>query len=310
MEFKTASYRSGLMGLAVAAGLVAGAIGLASQLFSNGEIGLRQPLPLLAFGLGAALLLDLVALAVLLYRSIAALSLRYRLDRNGLVITWGASRRVVPMERIQAMTPGSQIGGEKDPASRHPTFWGETLAGLRAGGVRLADGRPAHLRTTTSLARSVVVLTPDCAYVVSPRDPVAFIEAWRVRRPLGPTQHWREEEQQARFLSLPLWRDGLAWGLIGISLLANLALHGYLAFAYERLPAILPFHFDALGRADRLGSRVEILRLPQVALLMLAMDLVLGFAVYRRERVAAYLIWSGGLTLQLLVWGAVLTISG
>jgi len=309
VEFKTSSYRSGLIGLAVAGGLGAGAVGLASVLFSQGEIGLHRPLSPLAFGWGAALLLDLVALFLLLYRSIAALSLRYRLDRNGLVITWGASRLVVPMEHIQAIVPGSQISSEGGPATRPRAWWEEIWTGLRAGRTRLAGDRLAHLRTTASLVRSIVVLTPDRAYVVSPHDPVAFIEAWHARRPLGPTQHWHEEEQLARLLSLPIWQDSLAWSLTGFGLLANLTLHGYLALVYDRLPVILPFHFDALGWADRLNSRVEILRLPQVALLMLAMDLALGFAIYRRERVAAYLVWSGGLVLQLLVWGAVLTIS-
>jgi hypothetical protein len=42
----------------------------------------------------------------------------------------------------------------------------------------------------------------------------------------------------------------------------------------------------------------------------LALDLGVGLAVYRRQRIAAYLVWSGGLVLQLLVWGAVFTIVG
>jgi hypothetical protein len=181
---------------------------------------------------------------------------------------------------------------------------------LRAGRARLPDNRPARVFTTASLAQSTLVLTPDCAYVLSPRDPSAFIEAWRVRRPLGPTQSWREEERRARFLELPLWRDRMAWTLIGLSLLANLALQGYLTSIFDRLPAMLSFHFDLLGQADRIANRSEILRLPQVALLMLALDLTLGFIVYRRQHIAAYLVWGGGLVLQWLVWGAVLTIAG
>ncbi len=73
---------------------------------------------------------------------------------------------------------------------------------------------------------------------------------------------------------------------------------------------MLSFHFDALGQADRIASRIQILRLPQIALLVLVLDLGLGFALYRRWRVAAYLIWGGGLALQLFVWGAVFTIIG
>jgi hypothetical protein len=73
---------------------------------------------------------------------------------------------------------------------------------------------------------------------------------------------------------------------------------------------MLSFHFDALGQADRIAGRIQILRLPQVALLMLVLNLGLGIILYRRQRIAAYLIWGGGLILQLLVWGAVLTIIG
>ena len=47
-----------------------------------------------------------------------------------------------------------------------------------------------------------------------------------------------------------------------------------------------------------------------MALLMLMLDLVLGFAIYRHERVAAYLVWGGGLALQLLAWGALYTVAG
>ncbi len=306
MEFKASSSRSGLIGLVVAGGLVAGAIGLGSALVSEGG----RPFSPLTFGLGVALLLDLGAMTLLLYWSVAALRLRYRLDRNGLVVYWGASRLVVPMERIQAVVPGSQVGSTKEPSSGYRAFRGVAWAGLRVGRAQLPDDTPARLHTTAPLSRSVVVLTPDCAYVVSPSDPALFVEAWRVRRPLGPTQHWHEEEQWTWPLNLPVWRDRLAWALIGLGLLTNLALHGYLAFVYDRLPAALPFHFDVLGHADRIASRAEILRLPQVALLMLMADLVLGFVVYRRERVAAYLVWGGGLVLQLLVGGAVLTITG
>jgi hypothetical protein len=310
VEFKASSSRNVCSGLAILVGLVVGAIALGSVLVSKGEFSLRQPLSLLTAGLSLALLLDLVLLALLLYWFIAALRLRYQLDRNGLVICWGAARWVVPMERIQAVIPGSEISVGGDGTAGWQAFRGVAWPGLRAGRAQLPGNEPARVFTTTSLAQSTVVLTSDYAYVVSPRDPDAFTDAWRVRRPLGPTQYWREEEQRAWFLDLPIWRDRWGWILVGFSLLANLALHGYLALVYDRLPAILPFHFDVLGQADRIAPRAEILRLPQVALLMLALDLGLGFAVYRRQRIAAYLVWSGGLVLQMLVWVAVFTIVG
>jgi hypothetical protein len=310
VDFRTVSNRSGFIGLIVAGGLVAGAVGLGSVIVLRGGLSLNQPLSPVALGASAALLLDLVGLALVVYWSIAALGLHYQLDRNGLVIRWGASRTVVPIERIQAVASGSEIETEGGGPPRWRAFRGVGWAGLRVGHARLPDNKPAHVFTTTSLAQSTVVLTPDSAYVVSPREPGAFVEAWNVRRPLGPTQYWQEGKQRAWLLDLPLWSDRLAWVLVGLGLLASLAMQGYLTCVFEQLPSVLTFHFNVLGQPDRIASRTEILRLPQIALLMLVLDLGLGFVIYRRERAAALLIWGGGGIVQLLVWGAVLTIIG
>ena len=291
-------------------GLTAVIIGLGALIVTLGEISMQQPLPLLILGLGVALLLLLVVLALVLYWSIAALRLRYRIDRNGLVIWWGASKLLVPMERIQAVTPAHEIEAHGNEALEWTAFRGVGWAGLRAGQARLSNDTLARVFTTLPLAQSTYVLTPDRAYIVSPVTPNAFIEAWRIRRALGPTQYWQEEDKRALPLGLPIWRDRVAWVLVGFSLLANLALNIYLVLVFDRLPAMLPFHFDVLGRADRITSRSEILRLPQIALLMLLLDLGVGFAIYRQERIVAYLIWGGGLILQFLVWGATLTIIG
>ena len=145
---------------------------------------LRQSLSPLAFGLGVALLLDLAAIGVVLYWSFATVRLRYRLDRNGLAITWGASRLLIPMESIRAILPGSQVGSKPGPISGLP---GQVWVGLRPGRLRLADGMAAWLHTTSRLAHSLVVVTADCAYIVSPHDPAGFIQAWEARRGLGPT---------------------------------------------------------------------------------------------------------------------------
>jgi len=310
LEFKTYSYRSGLIGLAIAGGLAVLVVVLGTLLISVGKLSLQRPVPLLVLGLGVALLLNLVVLALMLYWSIAALRLHYRLDRNGLVIWWGASKFLVPMDLIQNIILGGEIDSPDGQVSNLRAFRGISWADLRAGRARLSDGTPARTFTTSPLIESTVILTPVYAYVVSPRNPDAFIEAWRMRRHMGPTQYWEEEEQRAWILDLPIWRDRLAWSLIALGFLTNLALHAYLAFVFDQLPAMLSFHFDVLGQADRVASRTEIVRLPQVAFLMLVLDLGLGFALYRRHRIATYLVWGGGLVLQLLLWGAVFAIIG
>jgi hypothetical protein len=110
--------------------------------------------------LAVAFLLDLAVLCMVVYWSVATLSLRYRLDRNGVIITWGASRLVLPMDRIQAIVPASQVDDELGLA---PGFRGRAWSGGWAGCPRLAEGGVGWLRSTVSGACSTVILTPDVA---------------------------------------------------------------------------------------------------------------------------------------------------
>jgi hypothetical protein len=298
--FKTSDTHQGVIGLIVAAVLLGIAGLLATQLSG-------QSFSLMVFLVATGLVLDLLLLVVVLYWSIATLNLHYQLDRNGVTITWGVSRLRVPMQRIQAIVPVDKADdqtGLADLASR------QTWLGGWVKRTRLADGKIAHRRSTAPAAQSAVIMTSDYAYIVSPRRPDTFVQAWRTHRPLGPTQYWREEEERTWLMGLPIWNDAIAWGLIAVAVGATIALFGYLALAYDRLPAVLAFHFDALGQPDRIGERAAILNLPLTALLLLTLDLAIGFAVYRKERVAAYLVWGGALVVQILAWGALHTIVG
>jgi hypothetical protein len=162
VEFKTSSNRSGLIGLAVAGGFLAGAIALVIALVSHLRAFQGQPVSPLTLGLMLALVVDLAALALLLYGSIAALRLHYQLDRNGLVICWRGSRLVIPMDRIQAIQPASQVGITDETVA----FRGIAWAGLRVGQGRLSDDRLARMYATLPLDQSTVVSTPDGAYLL------------------------------------------------------------------------------------------------------------------------------------------------
>ena len=299
LEFRTSSYRSGIVGLLVACGLIVTIGALIDQLS-------RLAYAPLAFGIGVAALLLLAGLSAVLYWTIATLRLRYRLDRNGIKISWGGSHLIVPLRNVQIIAPVGRLEENLElTAASQRRGW---LGGW-AGRARLSDGRVAVLRSSGPPESRLAILTSTRAYIVSPDRPDAFVQAWQERRPLGPTRNWREEEQRTWPLGLPIWRDRVTWGLLGGMLVSALVMYGAMALVYERLPDRLALHFDALGQPDRIGQRGEVLRLPVIALMLLVIDLALGFALYRRDRVATYLIWAGGILLQLLVWGALYTIA-
>jgi hypothetical protein len=300
VDFPTSSHRHGWIGTGIALFLIVACTAAVIKMT-------RTLIPWQVFAIGVAVLIGLIALAIILYWVVTLLTGRYQLDRNGVKILWGASRLWVPIGAIQDIVPAADLDVSVLPDG---AATGVAWLGGTSGRVRLQNGKNVYLRTTEPLDHSIAILTDGNVYVISPAEPDSFLEALRVRRPLGPTQQWREKEQKTWLPGLPIWRDALAWGLVGGALVTHLVVDGYLAFVYDRLPQALSFHFNTLGQPDRIGDRAEIVRLPLVAFLMLAFDLALGFAVYRRHRIAAYLIWGGGLILQLLTWGALFTITG
>jgi len=300
VDFPTSSHRHGQIGLGIA--LLLTAVNAAAVYKIT-----HTSIPWQVFTIGVAVLIGLLALAVILYWTFTLLTGRYHLDRNGIRIRWGASHLWIPMEAIRNIGVAADLDASLLPTK---SITGPAWLGSSSNRIRLENGKHLFLRTTQPLNKSVAVMTDDNVYVISPVEPDSFVEAWRVRRPLGATQQWREKEQRTWLPGLLVWRDALAWGLVGGALVTHLAVDGYLAFVYDRLPQALSFHFDAFGQPDRIGDRAEIVRLPLVAFFMLVFDLVLGFAVYRNHRVAAYLIWGGGLIIQLLTWGALFTIIG
>ncbi|MGQ9501574.1 MAG: DUF1648 domain-containing protein [Anaerolineae bacterium] len=298
MEFRSSSYRNGLIALAIVGGLLAVTTALIERVT-------QQPFSLSAFALSIGVLICLSVSGIASYWTIATLGLRYRIDRNGIRIWWGGSQWVIPIDNIQRITSAQQLKdnwGLKQFCQHRTWLGGWTRCKL------LHDGRTVVWRSNETLENSLAVLTAARVYIISPERPEDFIQSWRERQPLGATQNWREEEKRARWLSSPIWNDRIVWGLMGGTLVTALALFGTMALAYPRLPEQLALHFNVLGQPDRIGQRSEILHLPVAALAMLVADLSLGFAVYRHDRVAAYLIWAGGILLQMLTWSALYTL--
>jgi hypothetical protein len=67
-------------------------------------------------------------------------------------------------------------------------------------------------------------------------------------------------------------------------------------------------HFDRLGRADRIGTKMELCALPIIGALILATNLILGALLYRRERAGSYLLWGASAAVQALFWLAAFSI--
>lgn len=254
-----------------------------------------------AFVLFLAIVSSLFVLALLGYWLYGLVLSSFHVDRNALVIRWGATTQVVPMESVTGVLRGDQ-------AKRIIHFRGARWRGLRVGYGEIEDIGPTLFFATGSLDTQVILTTSALAYALSPADPAAFIEIVRQRLSMGPTQSVDQVSRQPEFFTWSFWSDRLGLALLLSAFVSLVALFGYISLRYPSLAELQPLHFDAASQPDRWGTRIQVFTLPFIGLLALVTNGGLGFLLYDRERPAAYLLWSGAIGVQLLVWAASLGI--
>ncbi len=288
--------RSGLLcGLGLLLGLL-----LAGYWLAHGLPG--SPFTLATFGRGLLLLVVVSLSVVVAYACFGLANLTYRLERNGLIIRWGASFDVVPMADIKGIAPLRALGGR--------LTGGQGWPGYRVGLANLEGVGPVRLYVAPGPGQGLLVSTASMTYLICPADVEGFLADYRTRRLLGPIVNWRQELRLPTLLSLRIWGDRLAvWLLVG-GLLLNLALFGYLAARYPGLPPRLPLSFDARGLGNRIGGRSELWLLPAGGLGVLLVNGILAAWVHRRERILALLLLCNVPLVQTLAWVAVRRLAG
>jgi len=274
MVFKPRRSTGILVGIAIIISLLA----LDALLLSH----LRQSQISLVFFIFALLvILSLPLLTLLGYLVYGLFNLHYQLHRNALTIVWGATRHIIPMGDIREVVRGEDVGEEIK------------VRGIRWPGYMLGHGRiegieRALFYATEPVSEQLLVVTPTLAYGISPPDADGFLDAFEIRRQMGPIQLLSYEHHQPGFLSWPIWQDRLAHLLLVLGLGTNLILLGYHCWRYS-----------ALGQGDAFG-------LPAIGLVALVANFSLGVLIHTRQRVGAYLLWGGAIAVQLLCWLAAL----
>lgn len=290
----------GAVGLLVMGPIVALDIWLLTVLL--GQSIHSQQIDLLTFLMGLMVLVSVPLLLVLLYQTVSWSTLRYHLDRNGVTVRWFGAEQVVPIRNIQRIVQGRDLGDTV--VRRRGLHWPGHERGM---GFVPGIGR-THFLATRPLSEQLLLITPGCAYGISPNDPEGFLSGFQARREMGPNRLLEQEIHRDRWLTWSLWSDETAWALISVALVVNLGLFGYLCVRFPGLDFQLPLHFNSLGRPDRIGTKMELFALPIIGLIILGTNVVLGLALYRRERAGSYLLWGAAAAVQALFWLATFSI--
>lgn len=255
------------------------------------------------FGLYLQVVLFL-ALAIisgaLAYRVVAAFTLSYDLDRNGLYVNWLGNRAVVPLDQVSHIDAGlGEVAKGWTPFS---------AIGYNSGQRQLPDGRTIHRFSTAANARSLVIHTAEALYVISPRDADGFVQDLEQRRNLGSAKTLNMAVEPGRMFLYAFWHDRTVRTMLLVAFVVNLLVLGLLAARYPGLDASIQMRFNAVGQVAELRPRHDLLFLPLAAFLLSLINTLLGLSIYRSQQLGARLLQGASVVVQVLFGIAILTI--
>ena len=262
-------------------------------------VAASQPIAIGTFVIGVSVTFGFALVGLIAYWVYGLTSSSYELDRNALVIHWGPSQQVIPLGDIERVFTGDEMAGR---AHFHGAGW----PGHWVGFGEIEDGDATLFYATEPPRKQIFVATPGLVYGISPADAEAFLASLQKRVEMGPTQGVEQSSRRPSILEWGLWQDRLGLALIGAGAVALVGLLGLLSYRFQALPLLIPLHFSAWGAPLRLGPRADIFVIPLIGLVALLVNGALGGLLYRRDRVASYLLWGGALLVQLLTWIAAL----
>lgn len=268
-------------------------VGLARRLSGSPE---QWQIDIGAFGWLLLLVVSLLAAIWLAHRFIAAMTLTYDIDRNGLYIRWAGNQAIIPLERIVTIDLGAgPVFLPLGILQRVGTYWGRAFA----------SEAPLYLYATQPPGECLIIYTTEAAYALSPEDPEAFVQDLEQRRNLGATLPMQPSLGYSRAFHYAFWRDGIVAALVVAAVMINLLMLGLIAIAYPSLAPMVEMRFDATGEVAELRPRYQTLFLPLAAFGLSLLNTAAGLALYQRLPLGARLLQGASLVVQLLFLVAV-----
>lgn len=252
-------------------GLLWGGVVLgAGVLIALGWYTVHRPFSFTAYLLGLGWFLLAVLWVVYTYRVWALERLRYEVDRNGLYVRWGWATFTLPMPMMEEVhPPGLSLS--------LPQRWWQWPASY-VGRWDVGE-KKLFLFSSRPVEEMWFFCGPQVCVGVSPQDGQGLVKALNDRRRLGLTREHTLGWRYPSLLQHAFWQDTVALIALASGLLLLIALWGEVASR----------------------SMYPILRrTATVATLLLLGDWLLGWSLYRRERVLALTLWWTGSALLLV----------
>ncbi len=251
---------------------------------------IRRPADMLKFLLVVVVVGSLPVLAHLLLRTWAAFTLEYWVDRNAITVRWAYLRQIIPLPSIVHIDADHDLPIGKP----RPLNWPAPY--LR----NVGHDQSIQMFATRPPAQGVLFDTADGTFVLSPVDPQAMIETVQERYAMGPSLVLAPARVRAGRLNRLLPSDRLGvWLLVG-GLLGVLILFGVLMISFPNLPDVLTVRYNSAGLPEEIREKGALYRLPIIGLLAWGINGIAGLVLMaRRQAMAAYMLWSGAVVVQI-----------
>jgi hypothetical protein len=245
-------------------------------------------------------LLGAPAAALISYQLYGLLTARYRMDREGIRVTWGLAEEQIPIGAIEEVHQVDEVRLPRRPGK------GPWWPGCVTGHKQVEGWGEVEFFGTDLSAGATIIQTGGRKLAITPGNPGEFKAHYGEALRSGPLEPVPAISQRPdRFIS-QIWSDLPARWLILTGLILPLSLLTFLSITSPHLPGAVPFGFGPGGEATTLAPGGRLLLLPMIGGFVWAVDLFIGSWLFRKEphTLLAYMLWAVGAIVGALFWGA------
>ncbi|MDA1239715.1 MAG: PH domain-containing protein [Chloroflexi bacterium] len=227
------------------------------------------------------------------YWTASLATLSYAVDRNGLVIHWGATRQIIPLGAIERLVPGTAVGV--------PRVRGVTWLGCHVGTASIQRiGEVLFYSTHQTPEQVLYVMTTERNYAISVPDPADFAREIQLRQDLGPTARVAHHVERSAPGLQGFLHDRRGLTLAAIAGLLGVAVWVVIGWLYGGLPETFEMRFPPSSSSPLLdlARRADLLEIARAATVVLIFNVVAGALLYAWNRWAAYVLFVSAATLQ------------
>ena len=253
----------------------------------------RRPIDWMKFGLLVLMVLSVPIILHLAYRTWAAFTLDYWVDRNSITVSWANSRQVIPLASVRRMiSRGVDSLGSSGILEWPAPYLGGSGRALGLLNIMMLATRP--------LPDCILLETGDAIYALSPGDEEAFLAAIQVRHKLRPVSNVDAVAVRSSLWHRTVGADPIGSALFAAGLVGVLILFGVLMLGFQNLPDALAFHYNAQGQPDVVREKQALFLLPFIGLLAWIVNGAWGlWMAALGQRPGAYMLWGGAIIVQI-----------